>query len=61
MRKFLTLFAVLVLYTVLAYAQTKTVTGKITDELGDPIPFATVVIKGTKIAFVSDAGGSFFR
>lgn len=59
MRKFLTLLAVLVLYTVLAYAQTKTVTGKITDELGDPIPFATVVIKGTKTAFVSDAGGSF--
>lgn len=59
MRKFLSLLAVLVLYTVLAYAQTKTVTGKITDEAGDPVPFATVVIKGTKIAFVSDASGTF--
>ncbi|WP_315821131.1 carboxypeptidase-like regulatory domain-containing protein [Paraflavitalea speifideaquila] len=49
----------LVLYTVLAFAQTKTVTGKITDELGDPVPFATVVLKGTKIAFVSDASGTF--
>lgn len=59
MRKFLSLLAVLVLYSVLAYAQTKTVTGKVTDEAGEPIPFATILVKGSRVAFVSDASGSF--
>src|SRR5215213_2376868 len=59
MRKLLSLSAALVLCSVLAVAQTRTVTGKITDDKGDPVPFATVTIKGTKNATVADATGTF--
>lgn len=59
MRKLLSLSAALVLCSVLAVAQTRVVTGKITDDKGDPVPFATVTIKGTKNATVADASGTF--
>ncbi|MGB8195344.1 MAG: carboxypeptidase-like regulatory domain-containing protein, partial [Chitinophagaceae bacterium] len=59
MRKLLSLFSALMLFSVLALAQTRVVTGKVTDDKGDPIPFATVTIKGTKNATVADAGGTF--
>jgi TonB-linked SusC/RagA family outer membrane protein len=59
MRKILSLLAVLVLSTAFAFSQTKTVTGKVTDEQNDPVPFATIAIKGTRSATVSDASGSF--
>lgn len=35
------------------------VTGIVTDEAGDPLPGATVMIKGTKVGTVSDADGNF--
>jgi TonB-linked SusC/RagA family outer membrane protein len=59
MRKFLTLLAVLVLYSVLAFAQTKVVSGRVTDPQGQPIPFATIHIKGTKVGTPADAEGNF--
>jgi TonB-linked SusC/RagA family outer membrane protein len=59
MRKFLTLLAVLVLYAVSVFAQTKVVTGRITDLQGQPIPFSSVRIKGTKAGTSADAEGSF--
>jgi TonB-linked SusC/RagA family outer membrane protein len=59
MRKLLSLSAALVLCSVLAVAQTRTVTGKITDDKGDPVPFATITIKGTRNATVADQTGSF--
>ena len=43
----------------MAFSQLRTVTGKITDEKGDPIPFATVAVKGTKSATIADANGYF--
>ena len=43
----------------MAFSQLRTVTGKITDEKGDPIPFATVAVKGTKSATIADASGYF--
>jgi TonB-linked SusC/RagA family outer membrane protein len=58
MRKLL-LLALLVLCTSVALAQIKTVTGKVTSDNGEPVPFATIVIKGSKTAIVADAGGSF--
>jgi len=35
------------------------VRGKITDQKGDPLPFATVIVKGTTVGTVSDADGNY--
>jgi len=59
MRKFLTLLSVLVLYSILAFAQTKIVTGKVTDQQGQPVPFASVRVKGSKQGVAADADGNF--
>jgi len=59
MRKFLALFLVLISFSILASAQTKLVTGKITDQQGLPVPFATVKVKGTNYGTSADADGSF--
>ena len=59
MRKLLTLFAVAMLFSVLAIAQTKPLSGKIVDATGQPVPFATVRIKGTNQAVAADADGNY--
>ena len=59
MRKILTLVTVLVLASALAFAQTKTVTGRVTDPNGAPVPFASVVVKGTKRGVTADVDGRF--
>lgn len=41
------------------FAQTKTVTGTVTDETGFLIPGASVVVQGTTIGTVTDASGEF--
>jgi TonB-linked SusC/RagA family outer membrane protein len=43
----------------MALGQTKTVTGQVKDSKGDPIPFATIKIKGSKNAVAADANGNF--
>ncbi|OQP63508.1 SusC/RagA family protein [Niastella vici] len=59
MRKMLSLLAVLVLCTAMALGQSKTWTGTVKDTKGDPIPFATIKIKGTSNAVAADANGNF--
>jgi len=59
MRKFLSLLGVLVLLVTLAFSQTKAVTGKVTDQLGQGVPFATIRIKGTKTGTSADAEGYY--
>jgi TonB-linked SusC/RagA family outer membrane protein len=59
MRKFLTLLTVLVLTSALALAQIKTITGRVTDQQGQAVPFATVRIKGSNAGSSADADGSF--
>ena len=59
MRKMLSLLAVLVLCTAMALGQSKTMTGQVKDTKGDPIPFATIKIKGTSNAVAADANGNF--
>lgn len=58
MRKLLLLFAMQMVLLV-SFAQNKTVTGRVTDENGSPIPFATITIKGTKDGVSADADGKF--
>jgi TonB-linked SusC/RagA family outer membrane protein len=49
----------LIFYSVLTTAQTKTVSGKVTDQQGQPVPFATVKVKGSNQGTSADADGSF--
>jgi TonB-linked SusC/RagA family outer membrane protein len=42
-----------------APAQTKRISGKVTDQSGSPVPNSTIIIQGTKSATVSDMNGNF--
>ncbi|HEY1870992.1 MAG TPA: TonB-dependent receptor plug domain-containing protein, partial [Chitinophagaceae bacterium] len=59
MRKLASLLSVLMLLCTLAFAQTRTVSGVVKDEKGEPIPFATIQESGTKNATQADANGIF--
>jgi TonB-linked SusC/RagA family outer membrane protein len=60
MRKFLSLLAVLVVSYTSASAQTKTpFKGKVLDELGQPVSFASIRVKGEKQGVSADADGNF--
>lgn len=56
-RIILALAAVLVAAT--AFAQNKTVSGKVSDERGDALPGATVVVSGTKAYAITDLDGKY--
>ncbi len=47
------------LKTVIQQPQQKEITGKVTDSSGDPLPGATVMVKGTTIGIVTDVDGNF--
>lgn len=59
MRKFLSLFIVLILTGVLAFAQTRVVTGKVTDNTGAPVEGATIKVKGSKKGVAADVNGNY--
>ncbi len=59
MRKIVTLLTVLMLTSVLAFSQNRTITGTVNDDTGNPVPFATITQTGTKNASVADANGNF--
>src|SRR4051812_31407395 len=59
MRKFLALLAVLLLHCVLAYSQSRLISGLIKDDSGNPIPFATVRVKGKNTGTSADENGKF--
>jgi len=40
-------------------AQTRRISGKVTDEQGSPIPNSSIVIKGTNTGTTSDLNGNF--
>jgi iron complex outermembrane receptor protein len=58
-RKVRLLCSLLLLMAGIASAQTRPVTGKITDENGSPVPGATVQIKGTSTGTATGADGTF--
>ena len=53
------MLVILIFYSVLATAQNRTVTGKVADQLGQPVPFATIKVKGSNQGTSADADGSF--
>lgn len=59
MRRFLSLFTMLMLFGTFAFAQSRVVSGKVTDETGSPVPFASVKIKGSKSGLSADAYGVY--
>ena len=58
MRKLLLLFAAVVLSFCQLCAQ-RTITGKVTDEKGSPMPNVSVIIKGTRTGTVTKIDGSY--
>ncbi|MGQ1891597.1 SusC/RagA family TonB-linked outer membrane protein [Thermophagus sp. OGC60D27] len=57
MKKYLLLFVMLIPITVLS--QTITVTGRIVDSTGEPIPGVSVVVQGTSTGTITDYEGTF--
>jgi TonB-linked SusC/RagA family outer membrane protein len=58
MRKIVSLLTFMLLISVVSRSQGK-VSGVIRDQNGDPVPFATITVKGTKISAVADANANF--
>jgi TonB-linked SusC/RagA family outer membrane protein len=58
MRKTL-LLSILMLFCVFVFAQTRTVTGRVLDNKGQPVAYATVSEAGTANAVQADANGNF--
>ncbi|MFT4152553.1 SusC/RagA family TonB-linked outer membrane protein [Parafilimonas sp.] len=58
MRKTASMFILLLFTGIVALAQSK-VSGTVKDQNGDPVPFATVNLKGSKITVAADANANF--
>ena len=59
MRKWILLLCIWCSGMAVAHAQTHEINGRVTDTSGVGIPFATITIKGTKVASAADADGRF--
>ena len=59
MRKFLSLLTMLALFCFATFAQTKNITGRVTDQQGQPIPFATIKVQNSKQGVAANADGYF--
>ena len=59
MTRILSLIVVFMLTGVLAFSQTRVVTGKVIDPAGLEVPFATVKIKDSKTSVSADANGQY--
>lgn len=59
MRKLVSMMFVFLVCGLTLMAQTKKVSGKVTDESGNPIANASVIVKGTTVGTTTSADGSF--
>ena len=59
MRKFSLILTLMMFIAVLAIAQTRSITGRVLDETGQPVSGASVVIKGSNTGSSADATGDF--
>src|SRR6476660_538154 len=60
MKKFAVLFTAITILTSTALSQTRDLTGRITEQNGQPVAFATVYIKGTKNSVAANNDGAFY-
>lgn len=59
MKKIYFLLTMALLLTVAAWSQTAKLTGQVKNVQGEPVPFATVTVKGTSTAVSADQNGNF--
>ncbi len=59
MKQIALLLTMLMLLTTLAFGQSRTITGTVTDEAGAIVPGASVKLKGTRTGVAADANGQF--
>ncbi|HJS53188.1 MAG TPA: carboxypeptidase-like regulatory domain-containing protein, partial [Chitinophagaceae bacterium] len=59
MRKIVLLCAAAMLCSILAFAQTRKISGVVTDANGKAVPFASVTVKGTNNGTAADANGKY--
>ena len=59
MRRFLSLFTMFILCGVLAFGQSRVVSGKVLDEKNAPIPGASLKVKGGRVGVSAGPDGSF--
>ena len=53
------LLVLCVLFTLISSAQTRSISGKISDDKGNPVPGATVAVKGSQVVAATDSMGAF--
>ena len=59
MRKFLLLLAGVLFFAAQVVAQSKTISGKVKDASGAPVPNASIVVKGTSVGTTTKTDGTF--
>ena len=59
MKKTFTLTAVFFISLVSSFAQGRKISGRVVDDKGDPVPFATIRLKDSKKGVSADEGGAF--
>ena len=59
MRKILSILTISLLLGLSAWSQNRKVSGVVKDQAGEPVPFVTVTVKGTKISVAGNAAGGF--
>jgi len=59
MKKQLLSFLILLITASVLYGQSRTVSGKVTDSEGEPLPGVTIIVKGTTTGAVSDIDGNY--
>ncbi|MGZ3755797.1 MAG: SusC/RagA family TonB-linked outer membrane protein [Mucilaginibacter sp.] len=59
MRKIYLLLSVMLLFSALLKAQNRTVTGTVTDEKSEPVPGASIQVKGSTAGTITDVNGKY--
>jgi TonB-linked SusC/RagA family outer membrane protein len=59
MKRSLIIFSILMLFGGFVFAQSRTITGVVKDDAGNPVSGASVIIKGTKAGVSANAAGEF--
>ncbi|WP_315819962.1 carboxypeptidase-like regulatory domain-containing protein [Paraflavitalea speifideaquila] len=59
MRKILVMAMVMLLFTGQLLAQNKTISGKVTDDKGNPVANASVIVRGSSVGTTTKSDGTF--